>query len=72
MTAGREKHFELMQEEVVFLLEALEKRADRVEPNYLLKRQATNVIATIIFGSRCTDEEAKVGGREQTDQLFLI
>ena len=49
---GREKLFEVVLEEVGYLLESIEKTPDSFEPSHLLAKAFCNVISTLTSGSR--------------------
>ena len=49
---GREKQFELILEEIGFLLGEIEKSQKQLEPTRLLAKVFCNTICTFIFGSR--------------------
>ena len=49
---GREKQFELILEEIGFLLETIERSSISLEPSRLLAKVFCNVICTFTFGSR--------------------
>ena len=49
---GREKLFEVVLEEIGYLLETIEKTPDSFEPSHLLAKAFCNVISTLTCGSR--------------------